>query len=44
MAAAAAVLGRDHFTVEKNKNHIPTILINIANNTPSEEPANAAQV
>lgn len=37
VAAAAASLGRDHFTVEMNKNHIPTILMNISNHTPTAE-------
>lgn len=37
VAAAAASLGRDHFTVEMNKNHIPTIIMNISNHTPTVE-------
>lgn len=37
VAAAAAKLGRDHFTVEINPNHIPTIVTNIFNNTPQKE-------
>jgi ParB/RepB/Spo0J family partition protein len=36
IAAAAASLGRDHFTTEINKNHHPLIVQNIYNNTPQE--------
>lgn len=44
VAAAAAMLGRDHFTVELDKEHIPLIIQNIYNNTPTqaaEVPVNA---
>lgn len=42
VAAAAAMLGRDHFTIEKSKTHIPLIIQNIYNNTPTlEAPASA---
>ncbi len=37
ISAAAASLGRDHFAVEMNPNHIPLIVQNIYNNTPQPE-------
>lgn len=37
IAAACAGLNRDHFSVEVNPNHIPTIITNIFNNTPQQE-------